>query len=92
MATAKAKPGQEAALEGALRDAVEPTRRQPGCLSFQLYRPVDDRATLIAFECWATEADHDQHIKGEHVQKLVARFGEIIAGPPSFLRVEVLTD
>lgn len=92
MATAKAKPGKEADLESALRDAVEPTRRQPGCLSFHLFRPLDTPGTIIAFECWATEADHDLHIKGAHVQKLVARFGDIIAEPPIFTRVDALTE
>lgn len=92
MATAKAQPGKEADLERALRDVVEPTRRQPGCLSFHLYRPLDTPGTIIAFECWATEADHDAHIQGEHVQKLIAAFGDIIAEPPTFLRVAALTE
>jgi len=92
MATARAKPGREADLEGALRAVVEPTRRQPGCLSFHLYRPVEAPGTIMAFECWATEADHDRHLQGDHVKRLMAVFGDVIAGPPTFLRVDVLTD
>ena len=33
-ALAKAKPGEEAKLEQALREVAAPTRAQPGCLSF----------------------------------------------------------
>jgi quinol monooxygenase YgiN len=38
LATAKAKPGKEAELERSLRDVAGPTRAQPGCLQFELYR------------------------------------------------------
>jgi len=48
MATARAKPGKEADLENTLRDAVESTRRQCGCLSFHLFRPLDAPGTISA--------------------------------------------
>ena len=90
IATAKAKPGKEAELEAALSEAAAPTRAQPGCLQFILYRPSTDRRTIIALERWRSEADHQKHLAGAHVQRLVAKFGDILAEPPSIVPVEAL--
>ncbi len=47
IATATARPGQEATHEEALRDAAVPTRAQPGCISFELLRRSADPATMV---------------------------------------------
>jgi quinol monooxygenase YgiN len=50
IASAKAKPGNRKELERALRDVAEPTRAQPGCVLFSLYRSVDNASIIIGFE------------------------------------------
>ena len=90
LATARAKPGKEAELERALRDAAEPTRAQQGCLRFELYRSAQDPAVITAFEHWASEEDHDRHLQGDHVKRLVARFDGILAVRPEFVNLKPL--
>jgi quinol monooxygenase YgiN len=80
-ATARALPGKEAELAKALNEAAAPTRAQPGCLEFTLYRSEDGR-TISAFERWASKADHQNHIQGKHVQELMGKFKGILAGAP----------
>jgi quinol monooxygenase YgiN len=63
IATAVAKPGRERELEQALREAAGPTRAQPGCIHFSLHRVKGNASTIIGFERWATEADHQRHIQ-----------------------------
>jgi quinol monooxygenase YgiN len=63
IAGAKAKPGKEAELERALREVAGPTRAQPGCIEFRLLRLKGVRSTIIGFERWASEADHQKHLK-----------------------------
>jgi len=92
VATATARPGQEAALEEALRHAAGPTRAQPGCVDFELYRRSDDLATMVAIEQWASEEDHGRHLLGEHVKTLVARFEDILSGPPDIVPMTPLAD
>ena len=92
IASAKAKPGKEADLERALREAAGPTRVQPGCVEFRLLRSPGARSTIIGFERWASEADHQQHLKGAHVQKLMQRMSEVLAEPPSIVSYEVLDE
>ena len=85
LAVARARPGKEAELESALREVAGPTRTQPGCVQFALYRPAGDRATIVGYERWASEEAHQQHLKGPHVQRLMARMADCLAGPPSIV-------
>ena len=88
LARAKAKPGKEADLERALRNVAEPTRAQHGCLQFELYRSMQDPATITAIERWASEEDHMRHMQGDHVKTLIARFDGILAAPPEIVSMK----
>lgn len=92
IASAKAKPGKEAALEQALREVAGPTRKQAGCVQFGLHRVKDDPSTLIGFERWASESDHQGHLKGAHVQQLMSRLADILAEPPKIVSYEVVDE
>jgi quinol monooxygenase YgiN len=87
IATAKAKPGKEAELEQALLEVAAPTRAQPGSVAFSLYRAA---GTLVGFERWASAADHDRHLQGAHVSRLMQRMASLLAEPPSIVSYEVV--
>lgn len=90
LAIANAKPGMEAELEQALREAAGPTRLQPGCVQFTLLRSSASPATLAGFERWAAKADHERHLQGAHIKKLMGRMADILAEPPKIIAYEVL--
>jgi quinol monooxygenase YgiN/uncharacterized protein YndB with AHSA1/START domain len=90
LATIKAKAGKEADLELVLRNVVAPTRAQPGCLQFELYRSAQDPAVMTAFEHWDSEENHERHLQGGHVKTLLSRFDEIVAAPPEFVFLKLL--
>jgi len=92
IASAKAKPGKEKELERALRDVAKPTRAQPGSVGFSLYRSEADSAVIIAFERWASKEDHDRHLKGAHVQKLMAAMANLLAEPPQIASYEIVDE
>jgi quinol monooxygenase YgiN len=92
IASAKAKPGSEQALEQALRDAAGPTREQPGCVSFSLHRSLQDPSVIIGFERWASPEAHDRHLQGPHVQKLMSAMGNILAEPPNIVAYQILDE
>jgi quinol monooxygenase YgiN len=89
IATAKAKPGKEAALAAALSDVAGPTRAQPGAVSWALYRAG---ATLVAVERWSSRDLHDRHLQGPHVQALMGRMADLLAEPPSIVEHEIVVD
>jgi quinol monooxygenase YgiN len=82
-AVAKAKPGSEQALLDALMEAAAPTRAQPGCVDFTLYRAAGNPGTITAVERWASPTHHDRHLQGAHVARLMEAMGTLLAEPPS---------
>jgi quinol monooxygenase YgiN len=92
IATARAKAGREGDLERALRDVAAPTRAQPGAVAFSLYRSSEDPSTIVGLERWSSAAEHDEHLKGAHVQKLMAAMGPVLAGPPSIVAYEIIDE
>jgi uncharacterized protein (TIGR02246 family) len=92
IASAKAKPGKMQELELALREVGGPTRAQPGLVTFSLYRSEDDPSVIVGLERWASKGHHDQHLQGEHVQKLMTAMGPVLAEPPSIVSYRVLEE
>jgi len=90
LASAVAKAGQGHELESALRAAAAPTRAQRGCVDFLLIRCRDDPHTVIAVERWASQADHDAHLQGQHVKDLMQRLQTILAEAPAISACEIL--
>jgi len=83
IASATAKPGMQVELEQALLEVAAPTRAQPGCRAFHLLRPSGDPATIVGFERWASRADHENHMRGAHFQRLAQRMGGLLCAPPT---------
>ncbi|HEY0871190.1 MAG TPA: putative quinol monooxygenase [Acidothermaceae bacterium] len=92
LATARAKPGKESDLEDALRECAGPTREQAGCVQFFLLRAADDKSTIVGYERWVSEADHQRHLKGAHIQRLMARMADILSGPPEIVAYETIDE
>jgi quinol monooxygenase YgiN len=69
-ATVKAKPGQEGAVKEALMEMVEPTRKEKGCLAYNLHQSKSDKAQFIFYEQWASQAALDAHMKSPHMKAL----------------------
>ncbi|MGO9917276.1 MAG: putative quinol monooxygenase, partial [Isosphaeraceae bacterium] len=54
-AMVKAKPGQEDAVKEALLSLVEPTRKEPGCLCYNLHQSKADPIQFMFYEQWASK-------------------------------------
>ena len=69
-AMVKAKPGEEAAVKEALLSMVEPTRKEPGCLCYNLHQSKSDSTQFMFYEQWASKEALDAHGKTPHMQAL----------------------
>lgn len=61
-----------AEAEGYLRELIAPTRAEPGCLTYEIYRSKDDPHAFFFHEQYADEAAVDAHRSSPHFQ----RFGK----------------
>jgi quinol monooxygenase YgiN len=73
-----AKPGQEAALETALRALVAPSRKDAGCITYDLHRDIKDPRTFVFFEIWESLELLTAHGQAAHVAAFVARAPELV--------------
>ncbi|MHB8971203.1 MAG: putative quinol monooxygenase [Pirellulaceae bacterium] len=69
-AMVKAKAGQEAAVKEALVSLVEPTRKEPGCLCYNLHQSKSNPAQFMFYEQWASQEAIDAHGKSPHMKAL----------------------
>ncbi|MDR5811531.1 putative quinol monooxygenase [Caballeronia sp. LZ019] len=68
-----AKPGKEEELRQLAEANVEPTRREPGALQYDLHRDIKEPRRFIFVERWASEAALEEHGKTAHIQAFRAR-------------------
>ena len=69
----RAREGQELLLEAELRAMVAPTRREEGCLTYELHRGLDAPGTLLLHEVWASREHHRMHMQTPHFLRWNAR-------------------
>lgn len=65
--------GQETLLEAELRALVAPTRREDGCLTYDLFRLAEGPAAFLLHEVWASREDHTRHTRTPHFLRWDAR-------------------
>ena len=65
----------------AVRGMLEPTRVEPGCMSFSLYQDVENENTFVLMEEWETKADLDNHIRGNSYRNLLVVM-DLLREPP----------
>ncbi len=75
----RAREGQETLLEAELRAMVGPTRREEGCLTYNLYRSVEAPSALLLHEVWASREAHTEHTHTPHFLRWNARKDALLA-------------
>ncbi|MGN6553450.1 MAG: putative quinol monooxygenase [Verrucomicrobiota bacterium] len=82
VATFQARPGKERELCAALIELVEPTRKEAGCLNYDLHQSTDNPAQFLFHENWTSKAHLDAHLQSSHIQALLPRVGELCTEAP----------
>lgn len=82
IATFAAAAGKEEELEQLLAGLVEPTRKEPGCLRYDLTRALDGPGEFVFIEEWESAATLDAHGESEHIRQMKPRLAGLVAGPP----------
>ena len=70
---------QELFLEAELRALIGPTRKEEGCLRYDLYRSAEGPAAYLLYEIWESRAHHTAHTKTDHFTRWNARKDSLLA-------------
>ena len=81
--TLRAKEGQHLLLEAELRALVAPTRKEEGCLQYDLYRGADQPGTFLFHEVWESREHHVAHTRTQHFLRWNARKDALLAAKES---------
>lgn len=88
VATLNIKPGTAAQLVAAAKPAIEATRKEQGCISYDLLHSQTDPETMVFVERWETRDNLTSHSKQPHLLAwrkasadfIVSRKIEVIGG------------
>jgi len=88
IATFYAEMGKEDEMECALREMIEPTRREAGCIRCDLLRSLkgENYVEFVFAEEWASEEALDAHGQSEHLRGLRARIKGSSGSLPRMIR------
>jgi quinol monooxygenase YgiN len=75
----KAREAQESLLEAELRALVGPTRREDGCITYDLHRGADAPGAFLLHEIWASREHHRLHTLTPHFIRWDARKDALLA-------------
>lgn len=82
VATFEARPGKETELKQLLLGLLAPTRKEAGCLNYDLHISPDHPAKFLFHENWTSKELLDAHLKSPHLAALLPRVDELCAAFP----------
>ena len=85
-----AREGEESAVEHALRDVLGPSREEPGCQSFHLFRSMRDRRLFYIHSRWTDEAAFQKHAGLPHTRRFLERVDALLDQPRDVTRTELV--
>jgi quinol monooxygenase YgiN len=78
-----AKPGQEPLLQAELTALIRPTRKEDGCILYDLHRSTDIPTDFLFYEIWASREAHAAHKRTPHFLRWNARKDTLLAARES---------
>lgn len=67
IATLKIKPNSLEAIKKAVQPCIDATRKEEGCISYDLHQSITDKDTLVFVERWKDKASLDAHFQEPHL-------------------------
>jgi quinol monooxygenase YgiN len=82
LVTIKAKEGKEKELEAAVAPCIRATKKEAGCMAYELNRDPDDPTVYVMYEKFKSVAALSDHLKQEHTMKLLKTLETLADGGP----------
>ena len=70
---------------------IEPTRKEKGCISYELYQDATNPGRFTFIENWQSKEHLDVHLKTPHLMAAAAAFGTILTKELSIILLNKLT-
>lgn len=90
IARAHAKLHHVAQVREILTALVDVTRREPGCLSYELLQNHADKTEFVFIEQWASAAAEQAHFMTPHLLTALQQLSGLLASEPQICRYGVV--
>jgi len=77
-----AKKGSENEVLGNLKSLVEPTRKEEGCINYDLHQSSDDPCKFMFYENWTSRQALAAHAESAHIIRNRERNAGLLERPP----------
>ncbi len=78
VATVVAKKEFVEIVKSELLKLVPPTRKEAGCIEYQLHQDNEDPAVFVFYETWSSPASLENHMNSDHFKNYVNAVGNLI--------------
>src|ERR1043166_8723018 len=82
VALVQAKAGKETEVRNELLSLVAPSRRDSGCVNYDLHKATDNPASSLFHENWTRKGDFERHLAKPDLQAVLGRVDQLVAEPP----------
>ncbi len=82
VAIIKAKEGKADVVREAMSSLMAPSRKDKGCIRYDLYEAQGAPGTFVNIETWASQEDINAHLAQPHLGAAFAGAGDALDGAP----------
>ena len=90
VAKIKARPNKVNELLSILSSLVEPTRKEPGCISYELLQNKEDPTDLAFIEEWQSDKALQSHFATKHFKEALTKLPNLVASEPNVQRYHLV--
>jgi quinol monooxygenase YgiN len=69
------------------REMVEATRKEDGCIAYDLCESADEPGAVAFIEAWESKDTLDAHMQSEHFKRIIPQIGKLSAPGTSAITV-----
>lgn len=82
IAKVRVRPDAYAAFVAAARDCIAATRREHGCLAYDMHESVTEPGLFVSVESWEQREHVDRHMRQPHLRAFLDVAGACVTAPP----------
>lgn len=87
-----AKAGYEDQVREALLDLVAETRKEKGCINYDLHQSQENATEFAMYENWDKAADLDAHAKSSHLQAFARIAAHLLERPAEIRKWSMVSE
>jgi len=77
-----ARPDNVDDVRSYLTELIEPTRKEPGCVSYELLQNRSDPTDFTFVEEWESDGALEAHLNTAHIRNAIASLAGLLAAAP----------